>query len=153
VETHLHARGLISDEDLALYRITDDLDEAVEEMLGFYRSYHSSRYVGDRLVLRLRHAPSEAQRVLIAEEFADLLGGTEPVLCGALPEEKGEVPELPRLVLSADRRRMGRLRQLIDRLNAFALEEATPTRAGPREIVEQALSSEEERAEEEDDQA
>ncbi len=153
VKTHLHARGLISDEDLALYRITDDLDEAVEEMLGFYRSYHSSRYVGGRLVLRLRRAPSEAQRLLIAEEFADLLGGTEPVLSDALPEEKGEVPELPRLVLSADRRRMGRLRQLIDRLNAFALEEPAATRAGPREIVEQALSSEEERAEEEDDQA
>ena len=58
VRTTLLSRGLIAPEDLALYRVTDRLDEAVDEILTFYRNYHSSRYVGNRLVIRLRHAPT-----------------------------------------------------------------------------------------------
>ena len=52
------ARGLISDDDLALYRITDDAAAARDEILGFFRNYHSIRFVGQRLVIRLRAAPT-----------------------------------------------------------------------------------------------
>ncbi|MAE97215.1 MAG: cytochrome D ubiquinol oxidase subunit II [Deltaproteobacteria bacterium] len=151
VKTHLHTRGLISDEDLSLYRVTDDLDEAVEEILSFYRNYHSSRYVGERLVIRVRQAPDAAQLEALADEFDDILTEGEPV-CGApLPEEKGEVPDLPRVVLGFDRRRIGRLRQLIDRLNDFALEAPSPRDAGPRELWTREFTAEDEQAEEEDD--
>ncbi len=47
-------RGLISPADLALFKVTDSLDEAVNEVMGFYRVYHSMRYVGPDLVLRLQ---------------------------------------------------------------------------------------------------
>ncbi|MHB8671701.1 MAG: LOG family protein, partial [Acidimicrobiales bacterium] len=39
--------GMISTDDRQLYRITDDVDDAVREIVGFYRNYHSIRYVGD----------------------------------------------------------------------------------------------------------
>ncbi len=150
VKTHLHARGLISDEDLCLYRVTDDLDVAVREILSFYRNYHSSRFVGSRLVIRVRQALDDSQLESLVSEFDDLLVG-EPLTQGeALPEENGEVPGLPRLVLGFDRRRVGRLRQLIDRLNDVVLEGPMPRDAGPRELMAREFSAEDERLEDED---
>ncbi len=150
VQTHLHARGLISDEDLCLYRVTDDLDVAVREILSFYRNYHSSRFVGSRLVIRVRQALDASQLESLADEFEDLFVG-EPLAQGeALPEENGEVPGLPRLVLGFDRRRVGRLRQLIDRLNDVVLEGPMPRDAGPRELMAREFSAEDERLEDED---
>ena len=82
----LLARGLISAEDLSLYRVTNRLDEAVSEIVTFYRNYHSSRYVGNRLVLRLHCAPTPDALARLEREFADILadGGfsTGPALPG-----------------------------------------------------------------------
>ena len=119
VREQLLDRGLISPEDLHLYRITDRLDEAVGEILNFFRVYHSMRYVHGSLVLRLKQAPSPDAFHEIQEQFCDLLIGGQFELCGPLPEEKDE-PELahfPRLVFQFHRQNYGRLRQLIDRLN------------------------------------
>ncbi len=152
VKTHLHERGLISDDDLSLFRVTDSLDVASEEILGFYRNYHSSRFVGNRLVIRIRQPLDEEQLTVLKDEFDDVLVGPPPECRGPLPEEKGEVPELPRLVLGYDRRRVGRLRQMIDRLNGFV--SAPPEAAGilPPGIIERELSDEDELREFEDDE-
>ena len=45
VEKQLLGRGLIGQDDLNLYKITDSVDEAVEEVRNFYKNYHSVRYV------------------------------------------------------------------------------------------------------------
>src|SRR5207249_4676265 len=42
-------RKLISAADMALFKVTDKVDEAVAEVLNFYRVYHSMRYVGPHL--------------------------------------------------------------------------------------------------------
>ena len=34
--------------------ITDDCEQAVQEVIGFYRNYDSLRYVGDTLIIRLQ---------------------------------------------------------------------------------------------------
>ena len=60
--------GMISPEDLSLYRLTDRVDEAVAEILGFFRVYHSMRYVHNKLVLRLQQAPDE--KLLAADQRA-----------------------------------------------------------------------------------
>src|SRR5947209_5598562 len=73
VEDVLLARRLISPSDLALYKITDSVDEAVAEVLGFYRVYHSMRYVRDELVLRLQRPPSEATLERVRTEYADVV--------------------------------------------------------------------------------
>jgi len=115
----LLARGLISAEDLSLYRVTNRLDEAVSEIVTFYRNYHSSRYVGNRLILRLHHAPTPDALARLEGEFGDILADGGFSTGPALPEEAEEsaLADLPRLVFSFNRRDFGRLRQLIDALN------------------------------------
>ena len=56
VEEHLLRRGLISPEDMSLFRVTSSVDEAIAEINGFYRVYHSARTVGRDLVIRLTRA-------------------------------------------------------------------------------------------------
>jgi len=112
-------RGMISPEDLALYKIIDNCEEAINEILTFYRVYHSMRYVKNKLVFRLQKIPPESWINQIRQDFADILVDgcfevTEP-----LDAEKDEpdLNELPRLVFEFNRRSLGRLRQLIDRIN------------------------------------
>jgi uncharacterized protein (TIGR00730 family) len=119
VDDHLLRGGLISEEDLALFRITDDAAEAVDEIRRFYRVYHSSRYVGEKLVIRLTRALADDAVRQIAHDFADIaVHGRFQVVTGALPEEDAdETAALPRLVFQFNRVNFGRLRQLIDFLN------------------------------------
>ncbi|HEY8746766.1 MAG TPA: LOG family protein [Tepidisphaeraceae bacterium] len=119
VEKQLLGRGLIGRDDLALYKITGNVDEAVEEVRHFYRNYHSVRYVRDELVIRLQKPLSDAQLSQIQDRFADIvIAGTYRV-SGPLPVEKDEpvLANLPRLVFKFNRRDHGRLRMLINFLN------------------------------------
>jgi uncharacterized protein (TIGR00730 family) len=153
VRSHLGERGLISPDDFRLYRVTDSVDEAIDEILGFYRNYHSSRYVGDDLVIRVREAPDSALLDQLNETFADILSqGRIATATRALPGEDEEVADFPRVVLRFDRRQVGRLRGLIDKLNE-------PTRATPptrdassREIIATPMSAAEEREQESEDE-
>ena len=145
----LRGDGLISEHDGSLYLVTDDLDAAVDEILGFYANYHSSRFVGERLILRLLFRPTEEQLGLLNDEFSDLLAKGAIELQEALPQEKGELEALPRLVLHFDRRSVGRLRQLIDRVNGWVAEPAeTRAPASPQEVIAGAVPPEQEAAEE-----
>ena len=101
-----------------LYLITDDLLEAVAEILGFYRNYHSLRWVGDRLVIRLQARPTDSEVAVLCEEFAGVcLGGGIEVLPGPLPTEvrEGDHLELARISLRFDRLSHSHLRRLIRR--------------------------------------
>jgi hypothetical protein len=95
------------------------VDEAVREILHFYKLYHSARWVGEQLVIRICHRLSSSALVDLNEKFADLVGDGEIVQTGALRQEKNEpeIWELPRLVLTPHRRSFGRFRQLIDAIN------------------------------------
>ena len=147
LHSHLLSRRLISEEDLALFKVTDDVDEAVREVTGFYRNYHSSRYVRDWLVIRVREAPDAEELAALNDEFADVLAEGAIEVRGALPEEGGEADPFPRVLLRFDRKQMGRLRQLVDRLNGMKEPEASASDAAPHEIVAAPLPPEAERAE------
>ncbi len=112
--------ALIGPDDRVLYTITDSVAAAADEILGFYRNYHSLRWVGDVLVIRLQRAPDDRQAAELSERFADICtrGGIE-VLAGPLPVERRpeDHPELPRVALAFDRLSYARLRQLVDALN------------------------------------
>lgn len=116
----LLANRLISPEDLSLYKLTDSVEEAVEEIVGFFKVYHSMRFVRNKLVLRLQQPIPQELIDDLEEEFADILLDDKIVASAALPEERDEplLAELPRLVLRFNRRSLGRLRQLIDSINA-----------------------------------
>ncbi|MCI0548068.1 MAG: TIGR00730 family Rossman fold protein [Candidatus Rokubacteria bacterium] len=109
--------GMVAPEDVHLFRRTDDLDAAVEEVTGFFRVYHSQRWVGEWTVLRLNHMIPPAAVEEIGREFADILRGPIEQRSGPLPEEREEFPGLPRLVLPFTRHRFARLRQLVDAVN------------------------------------
>ncbi|MBI2964087.1 MAG: LOG family protein [Deltaproteobacteria bacterium] len=118
VEGQLLRRGLISEEDRSLFRVTDDAGEAVEEIRGFYRVYHSSRYVGEKLVIRLRQPLDDPTLQRLENDFRDLLASGRFYLSAALAEEDAdETAALPRLVLHFNRANFGRLRQMIDFVN------------------------------------
>jgi uncharacterized protein (TIGR00730 family) len=112
-------RGLISPADMALFKVTDSVDDAVAEVLGFYRVYHSMRYVGGDLVLRLQHELSSELLKRIQVEFADILKSGTFEQTAALPAEANDphVATLPRLRFRFDQRHLGRLRMLIDLIN------------------------------------
>ena len=116
--TDLVRRGWISDEDEALYRRCATPEDAVAEVLRFYRRYRSSRFVGDRFVIRLDSPLSRSQCETLEERFRVLLrvGGIEQ--SGPLPGEDDSL-ELPRLHFEYTRKRFGLLRQLIDAINAM----------------------------------
>lgn len=120
VTDQLLARKLISPEDLALYSITDDCATAVDQVLGFFRVYHSMRYVKRHLVLRLQRRLPDELVATFNDEFADLLSDGEFEQRSALADEHDdpELAALPRLVFAFNRRNLGRLRMLIDRINA-----------------------------------
>ncbi|MEX0713628.1 MAG: LOG family protein [Pirellulales bacterium] len=123
VQKRLLAQGMISPEDLALYKLTDRVDEAVDEILQFYRVYHSMRYVRNKLVLRLHSAPTGELLEAINHHFTDILVDGHFAVTGPLSEEQDEplLAALPRLTMKFNRRNLGRLRQLIDTLNRGTL--------------------------------
>jgi uncharacterized protein (TIGR00730 family) len=119
IREHLLGRGLISPDDLALYRITTSVDEAIEEIVGFYRVFHSMRTIRKTTVVRLQHDIGDDVITELGREFADMLGGRSVRRTPAMREEADE-PEtlaLPRLALAFDLLHFGRLRSFIDRLN------------------------------------
>jgi uncharacterized protein (TIGR00730 family) len=119
VEKRLLGDRMISPDDLALYKLTDNVETAVGEILQFFKVYHSMRYAKNKLVLRLQKPVSEELLGGINEKFTDILSRGQFTAGGPLAEEKDE-PELAgysRLVFHFNRRSLGRLRQLIDALN------------------------------------
>jgi uncharacterized protein (TIGR00730 family) len=112
-------RQLISPADLALFKVTDSVDEAVAEVLTFYRVYHSMRYVSGDLVLRLQRRLSDATLERVRTEFADVVVAGTFEQVEALPAEANDTHAagLPRLRFRFDRRSLGRLRLLIDLIN------------------------------------
>ncbi|MBM4120667.1 MAG: LOG family protein [Nitrospira sp.] len=121
VTGQLRARKLINDEDTALYKIFTSTEAAVNEIVTFYRIYHSLRFVDRRLVLRLKRRLTDGQVSTLNTEFADLLDAGAFEQRAAFPDEadEPELAELPRLACRYHRRRPARLRQLIDRINGF----------------------------------
>ncbi len=124
VEDQVASRALINEDDHSFFKITADIDEAVEELLGFYRNYHSCRWVGALLVIRLQHPPTRNQLGRLNRDFADIV--TEGVIRPTKPlgpERSGhDHLDLHRIALRFNRVHYARLRQMIDVLNTFVPE-------------------------------
>ncbi len=122
VRKHLLVRGYINESDLSLFKVTDNVNEAVREVLDFYRVFHSMRFVHDLLVLRLQKLLSAEVLDRINHEFKDILVDGTFEQTRSLEEEANDnhLTEMPRLVFHFDRKGLGRLRQLIDLINRTA---------------------------------
>src|SRR6185437_7744916 len=119
VTRQLLQRKLINEEDMGLFAIVNSADAAVGQILKFYRRYHSIRFVGRELAMRLKQTITPEQLERLRDRFADLLSDGTFELRGPLAEELDEptLRDLPRLVFNFNRRSTGRLRQLINHLN------------------------------------
>jgi uncharacterized protein (TIGR00730 family) len=114
-------RGWISPEDIDLYRICHSPVEAADHIERFYRNYHSSRYVKDDLVIRIKRPLHQADVDRLSEEFHVLIkaGAASPpriIQRGAFLEEDDHL-DLPRLSFPHTRYKFGLIRRLIDRIN------------------------------------
>ncbi len=120
VKEQLLDKGLISPEDLSLYTITDDVEQAVDAVLGFYCVYNSMRFIRDKLVLRLHVDPPDAFVERLNDEFGELVesGRIKKVKAHRLEADDAHLEQLPRLSFRFNRRNLGRLRQMIDLINS-----------------------------------
>jgi uncharacterized protein (TIGR00730 family) len=119
---HLLGDGLISEEDFTLFKVTDDLEFARREVVNFYYNFHSYRYIGDVMLVRMQRQIPGGALVRLNEDFHDILRPeTLITTCAPYPEEANEpeLASLARLCVPFNRRNLGRLRALLDRLNQF----------------------------------
>jgi uncharacterized protein (TIGR00730 family) len=121
IRDELATLGLIDPDDHNFYLITDDVDAASAEIRGFYRNFHSVRYVGSTLVIRLHRAPAPADLERLNEEFGDIAGEGGIEVTDPLPAEvsSDDRLDLARIKLRFDKHHHARLRQLINALNAL----------------------------------
>ena len=119
VTDNLLGDGLISPEDLALFRVTDDVEAAVDEILDFYCVYNSMRYVRGKVVLRLHEEPTDELVDQLNDEFSSILvsGRIEKCTAHALESDDEHLIDLPRLTFDFNRRDLGKLRLMIDTIN------------------------------------
>ena len=119
VDEHLAPAGVISANDLDRVLITDSVEEAAANVTGFWRNYDSLRWVGDVLVLRLVHPPTDAEIDDLNERFGYLCADGRIERTEALDVERaaGDVVELPRLTLRLEQRSVGALYSLIRAIN------------------------------------
>ena len=119
LRTHLLEEGLISPDDFSLFSITEDVDEAENMVLKFYQNFHSYRWVGQELVIRLQRQLTDGAIQELNRRFSDLLDSGPLRASRALKQEQNEAElmNLPRLVAGSHRRNFGRLRQMLDAVN------------------------------------
>lgn len=115
------SRGYISEREMTLFRIHTSAPAAVEEIARFYRNFHSYRFVGHDLIIRLNNPPAPELIGRLNREFGDIVIGdvrqTEP-----LPAEANDAGTLHmhRLVMRFNREDYARLRQMLDVINDAA---------------------------------
>jgi hypothetical protein len=121
IREHLLRDKLISPDDLNLYQITDNADEAVKIIARFYRNFDSTRFVKDQFVIRLKNAPSPSALAALNEDFADIIVEGKMAIAKPTPDEVADDDrlDLARIGFNFNRRDYGRVRQLIDVLNGF----------------------------------
>jgi uncharacterized protein (TIGR00730 family) len=120
VRTDLIDTGYVTRTDMNMLKFTDNVDVAAKEISDFYANYDSMRFVGSRLILRLKHAPDDARLAELSAEFADIIvrgaiTRTEPI---GSEVADGDALDMERITFEFDRANYGRLRTLIDALNA-----------------------------------
>ena len=121
VQTQLAGRGLVSENDRSLYTITESCDEAAGVIEGFYANYDSIRFVGNRLVLRMRQGPTDEQLEQLNDRFAHLVasGAIERTTASKVEQRDGDRVDLDRLAFDFTKHGYGDLLQMIGEINTW----------------------------------
>jgi uncharacterized protein (TIGR00730 family) len=118
---HLLRNHFISPDDLDLFDIVDNVDDAVRIVTRFYRNFQSMRFVRDLLVIRMKHAPSDHAIDGLNEDFRDIICQGRVNRTDPTPEELEDGTDLafPRIAFEFNKRDYGRLRRMIEVINSF----------------------------------
>lgn len=121
IRSQLVARGLVSGDDTSLYTITESCEEAAETITRFYANYHSIRFVGDRLVIRMHTPPNDEQLDQVAERYAHLRthGTIERVEATSAEQRDNDFPDLARIAFNFTKHGYGDLIGLIGEINSW----------------------------------
>ena len=112
------ANGWISPEDLYFYYKAPSIQAAVEHINQFYKRYHSSRYIKDTLIIRLKEPLTSEHVEHLNQKYRSLVQSGVMALCDPFPEEKEHL-ELPRLAFIHTRNQFGLVRALINDINTY----------------------------------
>ncbi len=121
IESQMASRGLISGDDRALYFTTNDAVAAANEVTAFYSNYQSLRFIGNKLVIRMRRGPNDDELGSLNTRFAHVVKQGLIERAAAHPAEirDNDNLDLERIVLAFDKRSFGELRLMIDEINRF----------------------------------
>jgi hypothetical protein len=97
------------------------VEDACAEIQRYYSNFHSIRWVGDLLVLRLKRLPPDAALVALSEQFSDIISSGRLRATKPLPPERSahDQLDLERVAFRFDKQSYARLRALIDALNEY----------------------------------
>lgn len=121
--------NLIHSADYQFLYHTDSAASAVRHITSFYDNYHSFRYVGKWVLLRIVSPLSAEAMERLNAEFTDVLesGAIEQVFQWPNSDDK-ELSHLPRLRMRLNRSRMHVLPEIIRRMNALSELDQQPER-------------------------
>ena len=121
VKSELSGGDFISCSDMSLFIHVNSVEKAIDEILQFYKVYHSIRYVGDKTVIRLNSPLSNENIKTLNMKYSDILRSGEIEMADALPIEhkSGEFLDLPRLVMDFDRHDFGKFHEMLRFLNTL----------------------------------
>jgi hypothetical protein len=121
MEPLLIQHGLISSSDTSLYKITDSVHEAVQEITSFYKNYHSIRFVENKMYIRVQRAISDSDFVDLVNTYGYL--SSDGILKQSGPSEieakENDMPSLTRISLEYNAKGFADLRPLIDAINRY----------------------------------
>ncbi len=120
VERELVPPGLVAAQDLDLVHITSSAQEAVDYIDGFYRVYHSLRYVDGRPVLRLSEDVDDATIARLNAQFSDIFTDMKlsRTMCSQQERRDHDNVDLPRLTMGFNNRSFARLHELVCSLSS-----------------------------------
>ncbi len=119
VNNELVKNGFADSQDLKLFHIVKNVDDAVGLIDDFYRVYHSIRYVSGLTVIRIKRNISGKTLGLINRKFKGILRSGSIELSSPTKQEvqEGECLSLPRLVMDFNQRDYGSLCEMIRIIN------------------------------------
>jgi uncharacterized protein (TIGR00730 family) len=121
VRDTLVARGLVAAVDTSIYTITESCDEAAAVIERFYANYHSLRFVGDNLVIRIHKGPTTSQLAALNARFGHLaVGGSIRIVEPFKVEQRDDDhTDLDRISLKFSKRGYSELISMINEINDY----------------------------------
>lgn len=113
----LYGKGLISADDFNLFRYTTDIEKAIYEIQLFYKNYHSLRYIGSEVILRLKKPPTQALIDELNSRYRILLASGDFAIAEDPEIDEDTGTKYYGIRFHFVQRRFGTLRRMIDTIN------------------------------------